>query len=50
MDKRNIRVEVFMDLEKTFDTVDHAILIKKLARYGVRSYKKIPRVRFHMWN
>ena len=36
LDDRTFSCGVFVDLEKAFDTVNHAILIKKLDFYGVR--------------
>ena len=34
MDSGELTGVVFLDLKKAFDTVDHIILIKKLAMYG----------------
>ena len=34
IDEKNISLAIFMDLSKAFDTLDHNILIKKLAHYG----------------
>ena len=39
MDNKNKTIGVFIDLKKAFDTSDHAILLKKLNRYGVRGIK-----------
>ena len=36
MDQNNITCAIFIDFRKAFDTVDHDILITKLAHYGIR--------------
>ena len=35
IDEKNISLAIFMDLSKAFDTLDHNILIKKLAHFGI---------------
>ena len=37
-DKGNYSGAIFVDLKKTFDTVDHIILMKKLEHYGIRGF------------
>ena len=37
LNKRKHAVGVFVDLQKTFDTLDHQLLCNKLECYGIRS-------------
>ena len=34
-DEKKIASGVFIDLEKSFDTVDHTLLLNKLSYYGI---------------
>ena len=36
LDKGHIAITILLDLKKTFDTVDHRILLRKLYAYGIR--------------
>ena len=35
IDRNKVNISVFLDLKKAFDTVDHDLLMSKLAAYGI---------------
>ena len=35
MDEGHVSVAVYLDLKKTFDTMDHSLLLSKLTEYGI---------------
>ena len=37
LDRKKCAIGIFIDLQKAFDTIDHAIFLAKLHRYGIRS-------------
>ena len=42
-------IDVYLDLKKTFDTVDHDILLRKLYKYGIRG-NVWPLIKSYLYN
>ena len=49
LDLRKLVGVVFIDLKKTFDTVDHDILCKKLEYYGIQG-RELASFKFYLSN
>ena len=41
IDNNKYSIELFLDLSKAFDTIDHHILLQKLANYGFKMVVKL---------
>ena len=48
-EKNEFTLGVFMDLSRTFDTVDHAILLRKLEFYGITG-RKYAWIKSYLWS
>ena len=38
MDNNDVPFSIFLDLSKTFDTIDHSIILNKLTYYGLDGF------------
>ena len=42
MDSNEIPIDVYLDLSKAFETLDHKIVLHKLSHYGIRGRPTCP--------